>query len=87
MREDLLVGAAGFFEGVGENCKAVGVQGAGGQGAIVVGGRRQCRHGGGLPGGVEGDGAEGVAEDAANYVALRVGMHHLACPSQAASKK
>jgi hypothetical protein len=51
--EDVVAGAAGFFEGVGEDRH--GVEAAVGIDAMGEGG-----DGGSEPGGVEGDGAEGV---------------------------
>jgi hypothetical protein len=58
MVQDVGIIAAGVFEGVGEDGKAV-------EGAIVVDGLTQ---GGGVrcsPGGVDSDGMKGVAEDVA----------------------
>src|SRR5262245_36272004 len=45
MTEEGRVAAASFFEGVGQDGEAAGVQGAGGQVAVVVGGLRQLGYG------------------------------------------
>ena len=59
--EDGGVGAAGVFQGVGKDGEAGGVKGAGGQGAVVVGGLGQREDRGRPTGGGEGDVTEGVA--------------------------
>jgi hypothetical protein len=59
--EDGLVLAAGFFKSVGKDSEACGVEFAGWQGTLFVGGCGKAGHVRRPPGGVEGDGAEGVA--------------------------
>ena len=54
--EDLLVGAAGVHQGVGQEGQAV-------EGPVLVDAAGQADGVGGPPAGVEGDGAEGVAEN------------------------
>jgi hypothetical protein len=71
VRQDVSVVATGIFKGVGENDKAIRFQGASGKDALVGGSLGQGQHGGRSPGSVEGDGAEGVAEDTAEERGLR----------------
>src|SRR5262249_32753390 len=61
---------AGVFEGIGKDGEAVGVEGTGWEGAGVVGGLGQAQHDRGSPCRAEGDGAEGVAENAAENTTL-----------------
>ena len=56
--KDVRIGAAGVFERVAEDGHPV-------EGPAVVDGLCQRDDGGRLPGGIDGDGAEGVAEDVA----------------------
>src|SRR5438093_1147448 len=60
----------GLLQGVGEDGQAGVVQQAGGEEAVVVGGLCEVQHGGRQPGGGEGDGAEGVAEEVSQHVGL-----------------
>ena len=55
VREQVGVGAASLFEGVGQDRQVV-------EGANVVDVASDCRDGGGEPSGFDGDGAERVAE-------------------------
>src|SRR5262249_39638204 len=68
--EDVGVGPAGFFEAVGQNGEAGRVQVAAGEVAVVVGGLWEGDDGWCLPGGGDGDGPEGVAEDFADQPTL-----------------
>ncbi len=61
MVEDVSVGAAGVFQGVGEDGQALIDEEARGKLPLFVDARGQACDGGGEPGAVEGDGAEGVA--------------------------
>src|SRR5262249_59140524 len=61
--EDVRVGAAGLFEGVGQERHLV-------EAALFVDGMGEGFDGGGLPGGVEGSGAQGSAKQAAKERAL-----------------
>src|SRR5689334_11058060 len=70
MREDVGAVAACFLQGVGKDGEAVSLQRPGWQGAVVVGGLSEGNDGGRLPCVLDGDGAEGVAEDAVQQVAL-----------------
>src|SRR5215471_11189483 len=70
MDEDLLVSAAGVFQCVGQHGEAVGVARAGREDAFVVGGLSQIGHGRSSPGGVEGHGPEGVADDVTEQASL-----------------
>ncbi len=54
--------AANIFKGVGKDGEAGGVKRPGRQDAALIGGCSQSKNGGRLPCGIEGDGAEGVAE-------------------------
>lgn len=66
VRQDVAIGAAGVFEGVGEDSKATQIEMATRQFPFIVDRLGQLGDGGvvpGEPGGVDGDGAEGVAED------------------------
>jgi hypothetical protein len=75
MAKNLLVGAACFFEGVGEDGKAMGVELSPGQDTLLVDGLGKGDHGRCPVDGFEGDGAEGVAEDVAEQ---RGGNGHVA---------
>jgi hypothetical protein len=63
--QEFAVGAAGVFEGVGQDREAAGVEGAGGQFPLLVGGLGERHHLGRLPRGGDGGGAEGVTDDVA----------------------
>src|SRR5262249_41317628 len=63
VREEGGVGAAGFFQGIRKHGEPGVVQQAGGEKAVVVGRLCELQHVGRPPGGGEGDGAEGVAEE------------------------
>jgi hypothetical protein len=63
MPEDVGILAPGFLQSVGENGQAGIVQLSRGKKPIIVGGLCEVQHGGRHPGGSNGDGAEGVAED------------------------
>src|SRR5262249_41553789 len=58
MVEDLVFGTVSVLKSISQHGEAVVVEGAGGQGAIFVSRRHQCRHSGRPPSTVEGDGAE-----------------------------
>jgi hypothetical protein len=62
--------AAGVLQGVGQHGETGGVQFAGGQGAMLVGGLDQRQQVGCEPAGVEGDDVERVAEQVAEQVSL-----------------
>jgi hypothetical protein len=64
------VGAAGVFKGVGQDGQAGGVEGARREGAFGVSRLGEGLHRRRSPRGGGADGAEGVAEDAAEQVAL-----------------
>src|SRR5262249_55912518 len=70
MGDELVVAAAGIFEGVREDGKAVSVERAGGQVPLFVSGRRECCHGRRPPSRIDGDGTEGVAEKTAKQTGL-----------------
>jgi hypothetical protein len=72
--EQFGVGAASLFEGVGEDGEASGVEGAGREGAVFVGGLGQGDHLGRPPGGRESDRAEGVAENVTEQVGVGLGL-------------
>jgi hypothetical protein len=63
MAEDVRVVAAGVLQGIGEDGKSV-------EGAIVVDTTSERDNGGSEPGGVGGDGAEGIAHDAAEETGI-----------------
>ena len=65
MGEDVGVGAAGLFEGVGEDGKAV-------EGAVGVERLNQVADRTGDRGGIERQGTERIAEDVTNQVALKI---------------
>src|SRR5262245_11872594 len=65
MGDELLVGAAGVFESVGQHGEAISVERAGRQMPLLVGGRRECRHNGRPPCRIEDSRTERVAEDVA----------------------
>src|SRR5262245_59399267 len=67
--QDVRIGAASFFEGVSQHGEAVRVERAGGQDAIFIGSRRECRYGRRLPSRIEGGGTEGIADNFSNEVA------------------
>ena len=72
VREDIGVGAARFLQGVGQDRQQAAVQRAFRHVPLVVGGPGQADHGGVVPGqdgGIEGDRAEGVAEEVAQQAA------------------
>jgi len=56
--EDGLLVTACFFEGVGQDHEAAGVEVPAGEVAVVVGGLGEGDDRGGGPGGIEGEGAE-----------------------------
>jgi hypothetical protein len=62
VRQDLCVGQAGVFEGVGQDDEAGGVERPGREGTVVVGGLGEGDDGWCLQGGGDGGWAEGVAE-------------------------
>jgi hypothetical protein len=67
--QDLLVRAAGFFQGVRKNGEAVWIEGAGRQLALVVGGLGEVANEAVVPaepGGIEGSGTKRIPEDAAS---------------------
>jgi hypothetical protein len=73
MAQDVLVRASGFFKGVRQDRQPAVVEGACWQVPLVVGGLGQADHGGVMPGqdgGVEGDGAEGAADDLQDELTL-----------------
>jgi hypothetical protein len=61
--KDGSVGAAGFFEGVGEDEEAVRIKLAAGHLPLIVGRSGQGDNDGRSVGGIERDGAEGVGDD------------------------
>ena len=63
MAQDFFIMTSRFYQFVSEERKLV-------EGAVVVDGLGQGLHGQREPGGVDGDGVEGVAEDAAKAVTL-----------------
>jgi hypothetical protein len=78
--EDFGVVAAGFLKGVGKDAETSGLKRPGRQDTVVVGGGRKSKDGGRLPCGADGDGAEGVAKQVTDQVAiiLRLLQHVLA---------
>src|SRR5262249_10911230 len=64
--QDVGVGAAGVLKSIGQHGEAAGLKAARGQVAVVVGGLGEGDDGWRLPGGGEVNGAERVAEDAAD---------------------
>jgi hypothetical protein len=60
--EDVRVVAAGVFEGIGQDRHAV-------EGTVVVDAASERDDGGREPGGIDGDGPEGIAEDVAEQPA------------------
>jgi hypothetical protein len=60
--EDRRVGAAGLFQGVGQDGEPRGVEEAAGQEALAVRSLSEQEHGRSLPGRIGCDGAEGVAD-------------------------
>jgi hypothetical protein len=70
MAEDVLVRTAGVFQGISQDGEPVVVQMTGGEVAVVVEGLGEGGDSAavpGEPGGIERDGTEGIAEDAANH--------------------
>jgi hypothetical protein len=63
MAQDFRVGTSGFFQGVGEDAHLV-------KGAVDVDCLRESFHLGGEPRGVDGDGAERIAEDVTEEVSV-----------------
>ena len=72
--EDVGVVAASVFESVGEDGEPLWVERAGGQEPLLVGGGREGRDGGRSPSRVEGDGAEGVADNVAEQGRLLLSL-------------
>src|SRR5262249_23674667 len=70
MGQDVGVVAAGLFQCVSKDSKPGGFKRPGGQDGDVVGGLGKSDDGRRLPSGVQGDGAEGVAEDSSQQVGL-----------------
>ena len=64
--ENVSVGASALFQGVGQDGESLNFERPGRQNATVVGRLCQGQHGGNTPGGVEGEGTEGVAEEVAH---------------------
>ena len=60
--EDGGIVATGFFEGVGKDGEAGGVQFAGGQGTLFVGGGGEVSHGWGSASSVDRCGSEGIED-------------------------
>jgi hypothetical protein len=63
MFEYLGISAASFFKGISENGQACGIQFARRQGTLFVGGAGKGSDGWSAPGGVDSNGAEGVAKN------------------------
>ena len=63
MPEDVGVVAPGFFQGIGKDGEAVGIEFARWKGALIVGELSEGEYGRDEPVGVDGDGAEGISDD------------------------
>jgi hypothetical protein len=63
MAEDVGIAAPGLFQGIGQDRQPLVIEKAGGHQTIIVNGLGQAGDGRSSPRWVEGDGAEGVAED------------------------
>jgi hypothetical protein len=74
MPEHVLIVAIGFFQGIGKDRKASGVKFTGRQGTFFIGGFGKVGHGGGEPSRVDREGVKGVAENAADPVAIAFGL-------------
>ena len=74
--QDVGIGAAGFFQSIREDGKAVRLQSASGQSAVVVGRLRQGKDRGHLPSAVGDNGVEGIADEITQQDALRLPAPH-----------